>query len=411
MCSVVNTYPPPFKNRHKGIALSNTVKTIIFLLALIALNSATLNAQIATTTTLTSGPNPSCLNEPVTLTATVDQIIATGNVHFWEGPILLGNGTLGIGGTATLILSNLSAGDHTITVVYDGAPPFNGSSSGAIIHTVNSPLAISSQPSGQTVGIGCSASFAVTADGTIPITYQWRKDEIDISGATSATLTIADVTSADDGSYDVIVTNGCGNITSNTASLITEPVLSVSLALKTDVLCFGAATGAINITAAGGVGPYTYAWTGTGVSASAEDQTGLVAGNYSVIVTDVNGCATSALPVTITQPPALSFTSAAVTSPILCNGGTATVTIVATGGTAPISYTFNSQTNTTGVFTGVAAGTNLAYSIADANSCGPLTGTINVTQPPALTFASAAVTTPVTCNGGTATVTIVATGG
>ena len=85
---------------------------------------------------------------------------------------------------------------------------------------------------------------------------------------------------------------------------------------------------------------------------------------------------------------------------VLCNGGTATVTIVASGGSAPLSYTFNSQTNTTGVFSGVAAGTNLAYSITDANNCGPLTGTIDVTQPPALTLTSAAVTSPILCNGG-----------
>src|SRR5688572_471297 len=154
MCSDLNTYPPPFKNRYKTKHLRKIMPVCIFLFAVFIFNAFSLNAQIATTTTLTSSPNPSCLNEPVTLTATVNQIIATGDVHFWEGPILLGNSTLGIGGTATLTLSNLSAGDHTITVVYDGAPPFNGSPSAAIIHTVNSPPSISGQPLPQTVGIG-----------------------------------------------------------------------------------------------------------------------------------------------------------------------------------------------------------------------------------------------------------------
>jgi len=54
-----------------------------------------------------------------------------------------------------------------------------------------------------------------------------------------------------------------------------------------------------------------------------------------------------------------------------------------------LSYTFNGHTNTTGVFSGVAAGTSLAYSITDANSCGPLTGTINVTQPTPLVATAA----------------------
>jgi hypothetical protein len=50
----------------------------------------------------------------------------------------------------------------------------------------------------------------------------------------------------------------------------------------------------------------------------------------------------------------LALTSAAVTTAIDCNGGKATVTIVATGGTAPYSYTFNSTTNTTGFFADVS---------------------------------------------------------
>jgi uncharacterized lipoprotein YajG len=59
----------------------------------------------------------------------------------------------------------------------------------------------------------------------------------------------------------------------------------------------------------------------------------------------------------------LALTSAGVTTAINCNGGKATVTIVASGGTSPYSYTFNGTTNSTGVFTAVSAGlTNLIAS-------------------------------------------------
>jgi len=109
------------------IRASKVFTTLLFLFSF----GLKAQGQTETTTTLTSSPNPSCLNEPVTLTATVDQIGATGNVHFWEGPVLLGNGTLDINGIATLTISNLSAGNHSITVVYDGESPFNGSSSAA----------------------------------------------------------------------------------------------------------------------------------------------------------------------------------------------------------------------------------------------------------------------------------------
>jgi hypothetical protein len=65
--------------------------------------------------------------------------------------------------------------------------------------------------------------------------------------------------------------------------------------------------------------------------------------------TDAKSCGPVTGTVDVNQPPVLALTSAAVTTAIDCNGGKATVTIVATGGTAPYSYTFNSTTNTTGV--------------------------------------------------------------
>ena len=65
------------------------------------------------------------------------------------------------------------------------------------------------------------------------------------------------------------------------------PVVTSS---QTDVLCLASSTGAIDITVTGGTTPYVYAWTGTGVSVTTEDQSGLAPGTYSVIVTDDNGC-------------------------------------------------------------------------------------------------------------------------
>jgi hypothetical protein len=62
-------------------------------------------------------------------------------------------------------------------------------------------------------------------------------------------------------------------------------------------------------------------------------------------------------------------------------------------------------------FTDVSAGTDYHIASTDAKSCGPVTGTVDVNQPPVLALTSAAVTTAINCNGGKATVTIVATGG
>jgi hypothetical protein len=65
---------------------------------------------------------------------------------------------------------------------------------------------------------GDSTSFTVTATGTAPH-FQWRKNEVDIPGATDATLTFTSVTLADAGSYDCIISNACGTATSNPATL------------------------------------------------------------------------------------------------------------------------------------------------------------------------------------------------
>ena len=99
---------------------------------------------------------------------------------------------------------------------------------------------------------------------------------------------------------------------------------------------------------------------------------------------------------TVTQPSSLSASSSAGT--ISCNGGTTTVTVSATGGTAPYSGAGN--------FT-VGAGT-YNYTVTDNKGCTASTS-VTVTQPSLLSATSSAGT--ISCNGGTTTVIVAATGG
>ena len=79
---------------------------------------------------------------------------------------------------------------------------------------------ITSQPVAQTVTVGQSATFGVTAAGTAPLSYQWQKNGANINGATSASYTTPATTSGDSGStFDVVVSNTAGSVTSSTASL------------------------------------------------------------------------------------------------------------------------------------------------------------------------------------------------
>ncbi|MDP1581119.1 MAG: immunoglobulin domain-containing protein, partial [Candidatus Didemnitutus sp.] len=78
---------------------------------------------------------------------------------------------------------------------------------------------ISMQPADQAVTAGGSASFVVVAAGQPAPTYQWRKNNVNISGATSAVLTLNNLSSGDVANYDVVITNANGSVTSRAASL------------------------------------------------------------------------------------------------------------------------------------------------------------------------------------------------
>ena len=70
--------------------------------------------------------------------------------------------------------------------------------------------AITTQPASQSVTAGSGVTFSVTATGTAPLSYQWRKGGSNISGATSATYSMTNVQAADAGTYSVVVSNSAG---------------------------------------------------------------------------------------------------------------------------------------------------------------------------------------------------------
>jgi len=87
------------------------------------------------------------------------------------------------------------------------------------IGTACTAPSISVPPASTSKTVGDSVTFAVTASGTAPLSYQWRKGGAPIGGATSSSYAIASVALTDAGSYDVVVTNSCGSATSTGATL------------------------------------------------------------------------------------------------------------------------------------------------------------------------------------------------
>jgi hypothetical protein len=85
---------------------------------------------------------------------------------------------------------------------------------------------ITTQPANQSVTAGQNATFTVAATGTAPLAYQWRKNDMAISGATSASYTTPATASSDNGAqFTVVVGNAAGSVTSNAATLTVAPPL------------------------------------------------------------------------------------------------------------------------------------------------------------------------------------------
>ncbi|HXI73824.1 MAG TPA: immunoglobulin domain-containing protein [Verrucomicrobiae bacterium] len=100
-------------------------------------------------------------------------------------------------------------------------------SSVAVLTVTNAAPFIATQPQGQSVLAGQSATFSVTASGTLPLNYQWRLGGTNISGATTNPFVLANVQGSDAGNYTVVITNIAGSITSSVAALnilFTNPV-------------------------------------------------------------------------------------------------------------------------------------------------------------------------------------------
>lgn len=87
---------------------------------------------------------------------------------------------------------------------------------------------ITQPPASQTICPGATAQFSVTATGSAPLSYQWRKDGMNIPGATAATYEIATAQTSNNGQYDVVVTNPCGMDISDPATLevSTDPTIT-----------------------------------------------------------------------------------------------------------------------------------------------------------------------------------------
>lgn len=314
-------------------------------------------------------------------------ITASGPLTFCQGSSLtLNTGTGGAylwsTGATTQSISVSTSGNYSVTVTNNGAC----SSSDTVAVTANpSPTAATTAVNAACGGSNGSATVSASG-GTNPYTYLWSN---------SATTTTISNLSA--GTYFVTVTDASGCTSTGSASVnnIGGPSVAVS---SSNVNCYGGNSGSASAVASGGTTPYSYLWSNGQTTMNA---TGLLAGTYTVTVTDTNSCIASSA-ITITQPAQLLV--APSTTNVLCYGGNnGTANANPLGGTSPYTYLWSGG-QTTATISGLIAGT-YTVSVTDSKSC-TASNSVIITEPAA--FSATLSSTGVSCNGasnGSATVT------
>lgn len=185
--------------------------------------------------------------------------------------------------------------------------------------SVNDPVTevtIARTPTAAAVATGTQIVFTATAKGATPLLYQWKKDNADIPGATSAAYTISAGASTDNGSYTVTVSNSVttGGVTSAANVLtVADPVVIASVGRTPADATVATGTAVTFSVTTTGTGPFTYQWKKgdtaiTGATGETHTITSPVpadTGSYSVVVKNVvstTGVTSGAVPLTVADP-------------------------------------------------------------------------------------------------------------
>ena len=206
------------------------------------------------------------------------------------------------------------------------------------------------------------------------------------------------------GTYIVQVkdANGC---TATLPVIITQPNGALNIttvpAQLTNPLCNGGATGSIHTTISGGIPPYAYVWSNGTNSA---DPTGLLAGSYTVTVTDANGCTISGGPYVLTNPAAVTLTATSIVS-TTCGASTGSVVLTSSDGS---SITLGGVTKPSGsLFPGLIAG----YYLPTSNGTCPASTTFRINNSSSTLTATITSLSSPSCHNGTGSIVITGSGG
>lgn len=337
----------------------------------------TLNVSITGSSGLTlnvTSTNSSCAASDGTATATVSGGSAPYSYQWSPSG--------GTGANAT----GLAAGTYTVTVTDNTACTATGT---ATITSPNAPTVLLQTQTNVLCFSQSNGSATISVSGgTAPYSYTWSPN---VGSSASITNLAA-------GTYNVSVNDAAGCLTPFQVTITQPAALTITLS-STPSACSGG-TGTATATVSGGTPAYGYLWTPG--SSAVNPATSLTAGNYSVVVTDNNGCTISGNTNVGGSPP-INLTVS--NTPVSCFGGSdGTATTNPSGGTAPFTYAWSDAgAQATQTATGLQAGT-YSVTVSDTQGC---TATIQTTVNAPLTPVAVSLTaTNVLCSGqsnGTAT--------
>ena len=201
-------------------------------------------------------------------------------------------------------------------------------------------------------GLSDGTANLIVNGGVPPYSYLWATGEIteDLSGLVA-------------GLFEVTVTDS--HLCTTTASItITQPLAPLSATYEvTDVLCHGLSTGAINLIPDGGTVPYSYTWDS---GQNTQDLNHIVAGTYTVTITDFHLC-TFTVSATVSEPP-LALQTSIIGTDVRCYGevnGSADLTII--GGVPPYEIIWNNGSSNEDINTLYAG--NYFVTVTDSHEC------------------------------------------
>jgi len=304
---------------------------------------------------------------PITLALESQDISCNGGV---DGSVAVAaEGGLGVyaynwshGATAGPIAGNLSAGNYAVTV----SDELGCSATASVL--VGQPAALILETTAEMVS--CSGE----ADGRLSLSISGGAPPYRILWSTGDST--AAVAGLPVGSYTATVADVNGCEASRDAQVVEASPISISLEIEA-VKCFGEATGAVSVQAAGGLPPFAYRWPN---GAAGAVQQGIPAGYYSLTITDAAGCEVVE-EVVVPQPPAPLDATIEAADASCFGGKDGRLQISASGGTPAYRYSLDGDFYSgSSAFIGLGSG-SYTVRIRDANGCAFRSGTVAIGEP------------------------------